>query len=292
MPALNRYFRDQTTAGYTPRTISQALNWSCQHIEQVDARMLLQHVLQVNHAYLLTHSDELLASEQAAKFFRLVLQRVSGVPIAYLTGVREFYDLVFKVTPAVLIPRPETELLVEMALAIIPESRSCRILDLGTGSGAIGITIAKHRPEAFVTAVDLSVDAINIAKWNAQNLGIENICILEGNWFNSLAAGKSFDLIVSNPPYIAKSDPHLQQGDLRFEPDIALSADADGLSCIRHIIMAAPEYLVDGGQLLLEHGYNQSVLCRQLLAAKGFRNISSHVDLAGIERVSVGRNFI
>ena len=145
------------TTDCTPCTISQVLNWSCQHIDPVDARLLLQHVLQVNHAYLLTHTDESLASEQAAKFFRFVLQRVNGVPVAYLTGLREFYDLVFKVTPAVLIPRPETELLVEMVLAHIPESHTSRILELGTGSGAIGITIAKHRPRASVTAVDLSV---------------------------------------------------------------------------------------------------------------------------------------
>lgn len=292
MQALNRHFRDQTTAGYTPRTIFQALKWSCQHIEPVDARLLLQHVLKVNHAYLLTHADDLLDSEQAENFFGLVSQRISGVPVAYLTGVRAFYDLVFKVTPAVLIPRPETELLVEMVFARIPESCSCRILDLGTGSGAIGITIAKHRPEASVTAVDLSVDAVNIAKWNAQNLGIENIYIQEGDWFDSLFADEPFDLIVSNPPYVARNDPHLRQGDLRFEPDIALSADEDGLASIRQIIATAPTYLVDGGQLVLEHGYNQSALCRRLLAAEGFRNISSHVDLAGIERVSAGSYFI
>lgn len=283
---------DQITTDFSPHTISKALNWSYQQIDQIDARMLLQHVLQVNHAYLLIHTDDLLTSEQAEKFFRLVLQRVKGTPVAYLTGVREFYDLVFKVTPAVLIPRPETELLVEMALARIPESHSNRILDLGTGCGAIGITIARHRPMACVTAVDLSVDAIKIAQWNAQNLGVENIRVLEGNWFDSLVADEPFDLIVSNPPYVARNDPHLQQGDLRFEPDIALSTDENGLTCIRHIITTAPAYLVDGGQLLLEHGYDQSVLCRQLLTAEGFRDISSHVDLAGIERVSGGSCFI
>ncbi|MDR4517563.1 MAG: peptide chain release factor N(5)-glutamine methyltransferase [Nitrosomonas sp.] len=291
MHALNWYLRDQSITDFSSCTISQALDWSYQQIEPVDARLLLQHVLQVNHAYLLTHADNLLDAELAEKFFRLVLQRVSGVPVAYLTGVREFYDLVFKVTPAVLIPRPETELLVEMALAHLPETRASRILDLGTGSGAIGITIARHRPQAFVTAVDLSVDAINIAQWNAQNLGIENICILEGNWFDSLAADEPFDLIVSNPPYVARNDPHLQQGDLRFEPDIALSDDEDGLTFIRHIITTAPTYLVDGGQLLLEHGYDQSVFSRQLLEKEGFRAICTQTDLAGIERVSGGRFF-
>ena len=291
MHALNRYLRDQSITDFSPCTISQALDWSCQQIELVDARVLLQHVLQVNYAYLLTHADDLLDAELVERFFRLVLQRLNGVPVAYLTGVREFYDLVFKVTSAVLIPRPETELLVEMVLAFLPETRAGRILDLGTGSGAIGITIAKHRPRAFVTAVDLSADAISVAKWNAQNLGVENIRILEGNWFESLVVDEPFDLIVSNPPYVARNDPHLQQGDLRFEPDIALSADEDGLTFIRHIITTAPTYLVDGGQLLLEHGYDQSVLCRQLLEKEGYREICTQVDLAGIERVSGGRFF-
>ncbi len=285
---MNQCRHDPTTPDFSPRTISQVLDWSGQKIEQVDARELLQHVMHVNHAYLLTHADDLLSSDHVKRFSNLVWERIKGVPVAYLTGLREFYDLTFKVTPAVLIPRPETELLVEQALAKIPESRTMRILDLGTGSGAIAITIAKHRPRSHVTAIDLSVDAIAIAKLNAQNLATSNIRIVQSNWFEKIVADKSFDLIVSNPPYVAQNDPHLQQGDLRFEPDIALSTHDNGLACIRHIIATAPAYLVDGGELLLEHGYDQSVQCRDLLEAQGFRKIHSQTDLTGIERVSGG----
>ncbi|WP_292990902.1 peptide chain release factor N(5)-glutamine methyltransferase [Nitrosomonas sp.] len=285
---MNQCRHDRTTPDFLPCTVSQVLDWSVQKIEHVDARALLQHVMQVNHAYLLAHADDLLSSDHFRRFSKLVWERIKGVPIAYLTGLREFYDLTFKVTPAVLIPRPETELLVEQALAKIPESRAMKILDLGTGSGAIAITIAKHRPRSHVTAIDLSIDAIAIAKWNAQNLATGNIRIVQSNWFEKLVAGKSFDLIVSNPPYVAQNDPHLQQGDLRFEPDVALSTHDNGLACIRYIIATAPAYLVDGGQLLLEHGYDQSVQCRDLLEAQGFCNIHSQTDLAGIERVSGG----
>ncbi len=269
-------------------TISQAYNWACRQIEPVDARMLLQHVLRVNHAYLLTHAADHLSAEHVEKFTEFVSAREEGAPVAYLTGEREFYDLSFKVTPSVLIPRPETELLVEMALTIIPQSRHARILDLGTGSGAIGITIAKHRPSAQVMAIDLSADAIAVAAWNAKNLAINNIRLLQSNWFEQLPVSEPYDLIVSNPPYVASDDPHLQQGDLRFEPDIALSAHDNGLACIRQIIAAAPAYLVDGGHLLLEHGYDQSSQCRRLLEKHRFNAVQTHLDLAGIERVTGG----
>ncbi|PTN11309.1 [protein release factor]-glutamine N5-methyltransferase [Nitrosomonas aestuarii] len=288
MCTVNQCRYDQITLDFSPRTISQVLYWSVQKIEYVDARLLLQYVMQVNYSYLLTHADDFLSSDHFERFSKLVLERIRGVPVAYLTGLREFYDLTFRVSPAVLIPRPETELLVEQALAKIPESRSMKILDLGTGSGAVAITIAKHRPRSHVTAIDLSHDAIAIAKWNAQNLAAGNIRITQSNWFEKLVADKSFDLIVSNPPYVAQNDPHLQRGDLRFEPDIALSTHENGLACIRHIIATSAAYLVDGGQLLLEHGYDQSIQCRGLLEAQGFRNIYSQTDLAGIERVSGG----
>ncbi|MBX3640938.1 MAG: peptide chain release factor N(5)-glutamine methyltransferase [Nitrosomonas sp.] len=283
---------DQEKSDVCPGTISRALAWACRRIDTIDARMLLQHVLCVNHAFLLTHLEEPVPASLVEKFTTLVLQRVSGMPVAYLTGERAFYDQIFKVTPAVLVPRPETELLVDLVLETIAANGSCSVLDLGTGSGAIAITIARHRPQANVVAVDLSNDAISVARWNAQNLGVDNVCLIQGNWYAPLGEDKKFDVIVSNPPYVAECDPHLQQGDLRFEPAIALSAGENGLACIRHIIAAAPAYLVDGGRLLIEHGYDQSAICRLLMEHVGFMHIEVHKDLAGIERVCDGRYFM
>lgn len=282
---------DQTKPESCFHTISQALGWANRKIEVIDARLLLQHVLQANPAFLITHSDDLLTEIQIARYVDLVTQRVEGLPVAYLTGEREFYDLVFKVTPAVLIPRPETELLVELALETIAEERPYKVLDLGTGSGAIAVTIAKHRPQATVVAVDFSCDAVSLAQWNANQIGAKNVKVVQGNWFDQLRADEKFDLIVSNPPYVAENDPHLQQGDLRFEPPLALSASDNGLFCIRHIITNAASFLIDGGRLLLEHGYDQSDICRQLLKTSGFEHIKAHRDLAGIERVCDGYYF-
>lgn len=269
-------------------TISQALVTACRDIDRIDARLLLQHVLNADHAFLLTYPDRTLTAQQQEEFSHLVKRRIDGAPVAYLTGERDFYDLTFKVNEAVLIPRPETELLIERVLQLIPSDQPCRILDLGTGSGAIAITIAKHRPHCEVTAVDLSPAAIAIAQWNAHNLQTHNLHFVTGSWFDELS-GKKFDLIVSNPPYVADNDPHLQQGDLRFEPQMALSAGDNGLSCINHIINKAPDHLVENGWLLLEHGYNQAFACRQLLQERDFSNICSHPDLAGIMRVSGGQ---
>ena len=275
-----------------PITISQALAAACRDIGRIDARLLLQHVLDAGHAFLLTHPDRILTVQQWDEFSHLIRRRREGIPVAYLTGERDFYDLTLKVNAAVLIPRPETELLVELALQLIPPDQPCRILDLGTGSGAIALTIAKYRPRAQVTAVDLSPAAIAVCQSNAQNLHIHNLRFVTGNWFDELS-GERFDLIVSNPPYVADNDPHLQQGDLRFEPALALSAGDHGLSCISHIIDKAPDHLMNNGWLLLEHGYDQAPACRQLLREKDFSNICSHPDLAGIMRVSGGQlNFV
>ncbi len=273
-------------------TILQALTSACRDIDRIDARLLLQHVLGVDHALLLTYPDRILTSQQISEFSCLVKQRIEGMPVAYLIGERDFYDLTFKVTEAVLIPRPETELLVELALKLIPDNQFCKILDLGTGSGAIAITIAKHCPQSQVTAVDLSSEAIAISRWNAANLEVNNISLRTGSWFDELF-GEKFDLIVSNPPYVAENDPHLQQGDLRFEPQMALSTGDNGLACIRHIIATAPGYVVNNGWLLLEHGYDQAAECRRLFEDRDFSNICSYPDLAGIMRVSGGQlNFI
>lgn len=271
-----------------PETIAQALATACRSIDPADARLLLEYVLHVNHAFLLTHPEQLLTGQQSATFSQLIQERAKGLPVAYLIGERPFYDLTFQVTNAVLIPRPETELLAEWALQLIPADRSRRILDLGTGSGAIAITIAKHRPQSHVVAVDLSADAIAVAQRNAEALGVTHLQLIAGNWFDELSREK-FDLIVSNPPYVAEHDPHLQQGDLRFEPKMALSAGDDGLACIDHIIAAAPGHLATDGWLLLEHGYDQVQACRELLQQAGFNNICSKPDLAGIMRVSGGQ---
>jgi release factor glutamine methyltransferase len=270
-------------------TIAQALQQACQEIDHIDARILLQHVLNVNHAFLLTYSNQVLSPAQDRIFCQLVARRVNGEPIAYIIGECDFYDLTFKVTPDVLIPRPETELLVELALMRVSAKNNYRVLDLGTGCGAIALTLAKHCPQINVVAVDLSIAALAVARKNVDKIQVSNVCIATGNWFSELS-GKKFDLIVSNPPYVAENDPHLKQGDLRFEPEIALTADANGLACIRDIIAAASDYLVMGGWLMFEHGYDQAVACRELLEAAGFEEIFSHPDLAGIMRVSGGQN--
>ena len=268
-------------------TVLQALHQARRDIGDTDARILLQNVLDVSHAHLIAHAEQELIPEQARTFQLLVARRFHGEPVAYLISKREFYSLDFIVTPAVLVPRPETELLVDLALERIPADHPCKVLDLGTGSGVLAITIAKHRPLADIIAVDASANVVAIAKINATQLNAGNVRVITGNWFDGLA-GERFDLIVSNPPYIADGDSHLTQGDLRFEPRSALTAGGDGLECIRFIIASASSHLVEGGGLLLEHGYNQADVCRQLLDKAGFSGVFSRPDLGGIMRVSGG----
>ncbi|MBA4143051.1 MAG: peptide chain release factor N(5)-glutamine methyltransferase [Nitrosospira sp.] len=271
-----------------PITILEALHQARQDIDDIDARMLLQDVLSVNGAYLIAHSGQELTPGQVKSFRLLAMRRAQGEPVAYLIGKREFYSLDFTVTPEVLIPRPETELLVDLALAQFPLDLACKVLDLGTGSGAIALTIARHRPLAHITAVDVSAEAVAVARLNAAQLNVANVRIIEADWFEALG-GERFDLIVSNPPYVAEGTAYLSRGDLRFEPRIALCAGGDGLDCIRSIIASVPGYLNDGGALLLEHGYDQAQTCRDLLSEAGFGGIFSCPDLAGIMRVSGGR---
>ena len=268
-------------------TTREALYQACLNIDAIDARILLQHVLDVGHAHLVAHPAQVLTAEQVQSFHLLATRRALGEPVAYLIGKREFYGLGFTVTPAVLIPRPETELLVDLSLERIPLDSPCRVLDLGTGSGAIALTIARHRPLASITAVDISADAVAVAKTNAAQLNVNNVRILEGNWFCELGQER-FDLIVSNPPYVAEGDPHLSQGDLRYEPDRALTAGGAGLECIESIVASAPAHLAANGMLLLEHGYDQAQACRDLLSKTGFVGVFSLPDLAGILRVSGG----
>ena len=269
-------------------TIAQVMTDTRHALESVDVRLLLQHVLKVEYAFLLTYPEYELTATQKQSFQQLLQRRIQGVPIAYLIGKRDFYDLTFKVNEAVLIPRPETELLVELALERIPPDRSCRILDLGTGSGAIALTLAKHRPLAQMVAVDVSPAALAVCQENARILRVDNVNFVTGSWFDELS-GERFDLIVSNPPYVARDDLHLQQGDLRFEPQVALAAEDNGLACIQQIIAAAPHHLATMGWLLLEHGHDQAEACRELLQQADFSNMCSHPDLAGIMRVSGGQ---
>ena len=259
--------------------------------------LLLQYALKVNHAWLITHENDALdliigqASNHAA-FEALLKRRLTGEPIAYILGRREFYGLNLKVTPDTLIPRPDTETLVEAALGKISPQEKSQILDLGTGTGAIALAIAKHRPQTLVTAVDASQAALNVAVENAQNLAITNINFRLSDWFSALIRENNkqkFDVIVSNPPYIEASDAHLKQGDLRFEPLSALASGADGLDAIRAIITQAPQHLNPHGWLLLEHGYNQASKVADLLKQAGFRETSHAQDLAGIVRITIGK---
>lgn len=252
----------------------------------LEARMLLERVLGKARAWLIAHADEAAGAGNEQAFAAMAERRRLGEPIAYLLGEREFYGLEFGVTPAVLIPRPETELLVELALARIAEDAAVRVLDLGTGSGAIAVALAKARPRARLTAVDVDYAALGVARRNAgrHRVSVRFFC---GDWFGALA-GERFDLIVSNPPYVAAADPHLAEGDLRFEPRRALVGGADGLDCIRAIVAKAPMHLQAGAWLLFEHGYDQAEACRTLLWAQGYREVQSWPDLAGIERVSGG----
>jgi release factor glutamine methyltransferase len=267
-------------------TIAELLRAS--GLAAVDARVLLRHVLDVSDVYLIAHANDAVDEPLAAKFRALAARRAAGEPVAYLVGEREFYGHVFKVTPAVLIPRPETELLVELALERLPHDKPARVLDLGTGSGCIAISIAAERHLATVTAADISIAALEIAQANARRLKLANITFVQGRWFEAVA-GEQFDIIVSNPPYVAVGDSHLTRGDLRYEPAQALSAGDDGLLDIAFIVAHARQHLVPGGWLLLEHGYDQATPTSALLQLAEFVDVHVWRDLAGIERVSGGR---
>lgn len=271
-----------------PDTVSALLQAAQAAVGRVDARVLLRHQMQRGEAWLIAHGDDVVAAATAEKFRALIARRSAGVPVAYLTGAREFYGREFAVTPAVLIPRPETELLVELALQRLPADAACRVLDLGAGSGCIGVTVAAERPQAQVTLVDASAAALAVAGENARRWAPRNARCVASDWYVALNAER-YDLITANPPYVADDDAHLQQGDLRFEPNAALAAGADGLRDLRHIIVQAPRHLRTGGWVLLEHGHDQAASCAQLLAQAGFADVFNAPDLAGIPRVSGGR---
>jgi release factor glutamine methyltransferase len=277
----------QTILQHHSKQLEAALNLDSSSA-RIEVQCLLQAVLQVNRAYLFTHPEQLLNDEQQSQFAALFERRLNGEPIGYLIGEREFYGLTFKVSTATLIPRPETELLVDLALRRIPQQGACRVLDLGTGSGAIALSIAHARPNVAVVAADVSSAALEVAQFNMQQLGLGNVRLLQSDWF-SMLEGERFDIIVSNPPYIAANDTHLALGDVRFEPLSALSSGAHGLDDIQRICTQAKAHLNINGWLLLEHGYNQAARVRALLHQAGFTGIFSEPDLAGIDRVSGGR---
>ncbi len=271
-------------------TIATLLAEARTRIAPAEARLLLGHLLQRSTAWLEAHRDELVDVAVERQMSALVGRRSAGEPMAYLLGAREFYGRDFAVTPDVLIPRPETELLVDIAKEKVGASGAAKcaahILDIGTGSGCLAITLALECPNAEITAVDVSASALVVAQKNAQQLGAQ-VRFIESDWFAALPAQR-FDLIVANPPYVAADDPHLLQGDLRFEPQGALTDHADGLAAIRRIVAGAPDWLNPDGWLLLEHGYDQAAAVWELLATAGFEAIAQQRDLAGIVRITGG----
>lgn len=250
-----------------------------------EAALLLRHVLGVSEAWLIAHGDESIDPSRAANYHALIERRARGEPVGYLTGTRGFHELDLHVTPDVLIPRPETELLVDQALQRIPVDADCAVADLGTGSGAIALAIAKARPRARVVATDANEAALQVARANAGRLDLRNVEFAQGDWCAALGDA-AFDLIASNPPYIAEGDSHLREGDLRFEPLAALASGVDGLDAIRIIVCDARAHLNEGGWLMLEHGFDQGQAVRELLAAHGYIGVFTERDIEDRERVS------
>ncbi|MBF56653.1 peptide chain release factor N(5)-glutamine methyltransferase [Halomonas sp. FeN2] len=258
---------------------------------RIDAEVLLCHVLGRDRTWLYTWGDKICPLWEQARFDALIAARVQGTPVAYLTGEREFWGLRLATSPDTLIPRPDTETLVELALSRAALT-SGRLLDLGTGTGAIALAFASEQPHWQVLGVDLRVEAVSLATRNAQALGLANATFLQSDWFAALdaytVAGNQFDIIVSNPPYIAGDDPHLAEGDVRFEPRSALVADACGMADLLHLVNSAQRYLAASGWLLLEHGYQQAEMVREALGSAGYQNVESVRDLGGHERVTLG----
>lgn len=268
-------------------TLSQFIQQS--PLPKLETRLLLQHVLGYTRAQLITRDTEMLPENKLSILNQMLERRLSGEPMAYILGYREFYGREFAVSPAVLIPRPETEHLLEAALFRLPEKGI--LWDLGTGSGIVAISAKLERADALVFASDISADALHIAQKNAQNLGAD-VQFAQGSWFDAAAhfrLPEKCDVIVSNPPYIEQHDPHLQQGDLRFEPPHALTDFADGLRHIREITAKSVDFLKENGWLMFEHGYNQGAVVREILSQHGFVDVATLPDLAGLDRVSVGR---
>ena len=254
---------------------------------RLEAEVLLCHVLGVSRAWLYANGGQTIEVQHSGRFLECLERRASGEPIAYITGTREFWSLPLKITSDVLVPRSETELLVETVLSMIPSGVNWRVADLGTGSGAIALALAHERPDCEVHATDISGPALTLARENAERLNLSRVQFHRGSWFESLTG--RFHVIVSNPPYIARMDPHMQLGDCRFEPEIALSPGDDGLSAIRAIVTGARDSLKRNGVLAFEHGYDQGEWGRKLLNEAGFADVKTVKDLAGLDRVTMGR---
>lgn len=252
-----------------------------------DAEILLEHVTGKARSFILAFGETALSAAQETQLTELLARRKRGEPVAHLTGEREFWSLPLYVSAATLIPRPDTECLVEQALARLPAG-PCRILDLGTGTGAIALALASERPDCQVTALDVMPDAVALAKRNVERLGLHNVQVLQSSWFTGVA-GQSFGMIVSNPPYIDEHDPHLVQGDVRFEPLTALVAADEGLADIEHIITTARQHLVPGGWLLIEHGWTQGQAVRERFLQAGYADTETCRDYGGNDRLTLGR---
>lgn len=253
-----------------------------------EARLLLAHVLRRGHAWLVAHDDYKFTVDELEQINTLAARRVAGEPIAYLLGERDFYGRTFRCSPAALIPRPETELLVDQALLRLPAHAPLRVLDVGTGTGCIAITLALERPDAMVTAIDISPDALALASDNAEHLQA-NVTFIQSDWLAALLPDAQFDLILSNPPYIVPGDAHLSQGDLRFEPSVALADAVDGLESYRQLASGALRHLVCGGWLVVEHGFDQGETVPELFLSSGFVEVETVADLAGHPRVTRAR---
>ena len=272
----------------SPTTPDALLRQARARIEANEASMLLAHVLGRTPAWLYAHGGDAIPGADVRRFHELVERRAAGEPVAYLTGRRGFWTLDLAVTPDTLIPRPETELLVELALERVADGLPALILYMGTGSGAIALALARERPGAEVTATDRSTGALEVAHRNALDHGIANVRFVLGDWYQPVA-GARFDLIASNPPYIADGDAHLARGDLRFEPAGALASGGDGLDALRVIAGGAPAHLQPGGWLLVEHGLEQGAAVRALFVAAGLESVETARDLEDRERVTFGR---
>jgi release factor glutamine methyltransferase len=277
-----------------PPTVSEILQTAARELQatsptpRLDAEALLMHVCSLNRSALIARGHHVLTDDQLKRLETMIAQRRHGEPIAYLTGVREFWSLEFNVSPATLIPRPETELLVEKALAHVPQDAIWTIADLGTGCGAIALALAKERPRCRIIATDISPATLDVARLNAAKFGLTNVEFHEGSWFEPLTDMK-LDMMVSNPPYVRANDPHLEQGDVRFEPVQALAAGPEGLDAIRQIALSAREHLNPAAWFLFEHGWDQAAAIGQLLHSLGYRNIVCYPDLGGRDRITACR---
>jgi release factor glutamine methyltransferase len=273
------------------QTIAMALSEASQEARasRLEAEVLLAHTLNCSRSHLYTWPEQHLTEQQSQTFSSLIGRRLAGEPIAYITGTREFWSLTLRVTPDTLIPRPETELMVERSLEILQTKPTARIADLGTGSGAIAAALASELPESQITATDNSVKALSVAQANFEDLGLQNIQTSLGHWLTALPNAEPFDLILCNPPYVAEYDPHLQEDGLPWEPASALVSGKDGLDDIRQLIKNAPLYLAPQGWLILEHGFDQGSAVRQLFSEAGYQRVITHHDLEQRERLTEGR---